>query len=265
VDNSTGTPTVHVYATSDINAQVKGELTLTLASWAGDVDMTVASVNVQLAALESSRVLSTPLCKLLGQAPACAAAFSACFLQVSFTGASAATEHLAAQDQLEAPRSEIFPAKLREAQLQVPKLTLSSFAAGHPADSTPAASQIARRSAADTPLLSASFTLHADVPAAVVVLDTPLAGHFSANSFVLRAGENVTLSFIAESIPLQPFTLQQLQQSISVRSLRDSYSDASVQAEMDAEQEEEMKMDELAHVRMLLLRSASVVSASCDA
>jgi hypothetical protein len=124
-----------------------------------------------------------------------------------------------ANSTFEAPRAQILPTKLRDVSLPVPKLKLGNWAAGDKAAAVGGGL-----------LTSATFTLSTDVGAAVVWLETSLEGRFSDNAFVLDAGSSRSITFFAAQYPLAPFRLEQLQTSITVRSLRDSYTDTDTDA-----------------------------------
>jgi len=208
VDNTTGVPTVRVYATSDVNDALNGKVQLSVNSWAGAGTSSTDTLVVSLQPLESTMVLEASLASILAGAKCANAA--ACYIALGGTFTVLSTG-----SQIPAPRSEILPAKLRDVQLARPKLSLGHFVAGSADPSHPGF------------LTSASFSVETDVPAAVVWLDTALEGRFSDNAFgVLDAGENRTVTFHAAEFPQTSFTLAQLQQSLTVRSLRDSYSGA---------------------------------------
>jgi len=161
-------------------------------------------------------VWQQPLDKLLARSECGAApAYRNCYLTLQLTTKGETTRV--------SPRAHIFPVPLKSAPLSVPKLRLDHFAAGElaPVEVQQADIDAEEQSeaASSAPLLSATLTVSSDVGAAYVVLDTPLGGHFSDNSFHMDAGSERSLTFVAAQDPLQPFTLEQLQQSVRVRAM----------------------------------------------
>ena len=199
-----------VYLTSDIpKALTAINVSVDIVAYASGTVLSSYNSMEDLAALESRRIyILTSISEEFNEAGC--ASLSACFLRLRASGGASA------------PDAEILPAPLKTAPLQYPTFNLSGWSAG---------SYVGQeRSFDSTPLLtSASFTLSSDVVAAYVFLETPLAGRFSDGSFTLLPDEPRAMSF--QSAAGSPgFTLDQLQQSVRVRSIRETYAGTATDA-----------------------------------
>jgi beta-mannosidase len=216
VDSSSGEPQAYAYVTSDVNAMIQGTLFVNVTSWSTGTLMQVAPMDMGLPPLYSGPFFSGPVAELY-QLAGCTDVTD-CYLTLGMTVSSGFDGTV--------PRAEIYTTPLKNAPLKTPKLTLSSFVPGNRADG------LKMKAKGDTPLLSATFTLSTDVGAANVFLETPLSGRFSDNAFVMDAATSRTLQFM--SFPAtqpgempQTFTLKELESSLTVRSIRDTYTDAT--------------------------------------
>lgn len=210
------TDQVYVYMTSDWPAAVKGTYTVAVTSWRRGRLLSMSD-SYQLESLQSIRILEVPLKEWYMKAGC--TSLSDCFLMLEATGSAASIDGKNDGVSITIPPSEVITTPIRDAILSKPNFSLTNFQPGRLART-----QKAVDGAKDAMLLSGSFMLSSDVTAPYVMVDTPLMGHFNDGGFILEGctKRNITFEAFDED---GAFTLQQLQQSIRVRSIRDTYEE----------------------------------------
>ena len=198
---SSKTGEIEVYVTSDINAAIAGTVEVSAARFDAAADNTpalVARADYSMDALGSAQVLATSIADVL--AAVGASERNEAFVRVSATSGEG-----------------------DDAQTSVSYLFLDDF--NNVDTLQPAAVEL--EVASDNERASktvASITLTSNATAAFVTLETDhalLPGHFSDNALMLLPGtlNAATIEFVGDS----EFTTKELEASLTVRSLRDTY------------------------------------------
>eukprot|EP00823_Brevimastigomonas_motovehiculus_P007086 TRINITY_DN6099_c0_g1_i1.p1 TRINITY_DN6099_c0_g1~~TRINITY_DN6099_c0_g1_i1.p1 ORF type:complete len:964 (+),score=272.46 TRINITY_DN6099_c0_g1_i1:92-2983(+) len=187
--SGTTTKTLHIYVTSDLTRGIEGQLKLQVWSYAGKTGNSF-TINFLLPALDSTEILDAPLKDYTY--PFCTAE-KQCF--ITFTVTEKSTGAILAQN-------ELFLTSFKEATLSTPKIRVVSI-------------QMSNTSA-DTAVIQ----ILSDQVALFTWLETAaISGRFSDNGFLALPNQLMLIEFKA----YEPFTLDTLRQTLSVRSLRDTY------------------------------------------
>lgn len=200
---------ISVYVTSDLSSPLTGELQFTVSSWISG-DLLAGSFPFTLASLDSQMIYDITAQELFMSQAGCPT-FVECYLTVGAVNVTVTDTRDNDTTTIIAQSSEIFVTPLRDSPLQLPSLTFSNFTS-------------VLSSSGDN-IIAATFTLSTDFAAPYIFLSTLLAGRFDDNGFVLGHAQNRTVMFTPSE--LDTFTVEQLQATLKVRTLAQTYMSAN--------------------------------------
>ena len=208
---------VYAYATSDLVQALQGTLIITISSWLRG-DLNTYPTPFELHALGSLRVANFSA-KPLYQQAGCNQ-FAECYITLAVQLAD--NINLVTRASIDVPVSPIFTTPIRDVPLQPAAIAIANFQPITNDDDVHSANSPSSSFSSSTAITRASFTVVSDESAPYVFLETSLPGRFSDNGFLLTRQTPRTIQFIAFD-STQTFTLEELQATIKVRSIRSTY------------------------------------------
>lgn len=242
------TQKVFMYLTSDIDDTLSVEFHYAVASWTrGDLWAQVIS-NLEVGPLSSGVVVNDTAVNLFEQAGCevyvdCYLKMSAVIKPYSRNPSKSYNSYISRTlgDVWTTPETYIFPTPIKHVPLQIPNFQFSNFQPMKRAVSVSPSEHTAPFSPSTTALAWASFVLSVDSAAPYVFLSTTLLGRFDDNGFLLGTGGNRTVVFQVFEDSGDTFTLEELESSLEVRSIRQTYKVEGEEGEETEKEEEEEK------------------------